>query len=214
MGEAFMLAVSAGPVCFLSCALVAFPLFLSMDINAKGNIKYGILFLAGRLAGYLVFACVLWIAGMGILPFLESSAGRIIHCLIYFFLGILMILSGVIYNFPKLKLCRIMPVNEKTREKAALFGLITGLNLCPPFLAASVRVLDHPGLLWGLMFFFVFFLATSLFFLPFFGVFWIQKKIESIKAVSRMALLLIGAYFLIFRGLLPLLGLIFKQGEI
>lgn len=212
MLAAFLLALSTGPFCLLSCTSIVVPVFLSSDIDARRNFRYGMLFLLGRLIGYMLFACVLWIAGLKILPMLQSGIGYLLHALLYIILGLLMVLSGLIYNFPKLKICEILSINKKAREKAVVFGLITGLNLCPPFLTASAQVLSHPNFLQGILFFFVFFIVTSVFFLPFFGIFWIQKRIESIRFISRITLLIIGFYFLIMEGILPVIRMISIQG--
>lgn len=64
--EAFLLGITSGPVCLASCSPVLLPVLAAEQKPARGT---GILltkFLAGRLAGYLAFACVAWLLGLSL----------------------------------------------------------------------------------------------------------------------------------------------------
>jgi sulfite exporter TauE/SafE len=50
-----------------------------------------------------------------------------------------------------------------------LLGVLTGLNICPPFAAGLVCALDLGGAWAGAAFFCAFFAGTSLFLLPILG---------------------------------------------
>ena len=204
MIDALLLAISTGPYCLVSCAPVALPLLCAEEMDRRQNAQYVGLFLLGRMAGYLLFAVLLWIIGQALSSSLSSTAGQIAHAIIYILLGVLMVTSGILYTLPRAAKCEMGRPNRRTREKAAVFGFLTGLNLCPPFLAAATRVLEKANLVWGVAFFLVFFAATSVFFLPFFGVFWIQKHLDQIRTISRIALILIGAFYFFTYGLVPL----------
>jgi sulfite exporter TauE/SafE len=208
MIEAVLLAISTGPYCLVSCAPVTLPFLFAEEMNGRQNAQYVGLFLAGRMAGYLLFAVFLWIIGRVLFSFFSTPAGQIAHIAVYLILGLVMIVSGIAYTFPGLKMCAIAGLNRRAREKATLFGFLTGLNLCPPFLAAAARVLEKANLAWGIGFFLVFFAATSVFFLPFFGVFWMQKHMDQIRVISRIALILVGAFYFLAYGLVPLVRII------
>jgi sulfite exporter TauE/SafE len=208
MVEAVLLAISTGPYCLVSCAPVTLPFLFAENMNGRENAQYVGLFLLGRMIGYLLFAVLLWIVGRVLLSSFSSTGGQVARTIIYLLLGLLMIVSGVLYTLPGLKMCAIAGLNKRAREKALLFGLLTGLNLCPPFLTAAARVLEQANLVWGIGFFLLFFATTSVFFLPFFGVFWIQKHMAQIRMISRIALVLVGTFYSLVYGLLPLIRIV------
>ena len=208
MVEAVLLAVSTGPYCLVSCAPVALPFLFAEEMSGKQNAQYVTLFLVGRIVGYLLFAVLLWIVGRVLFSSLTSTGGQVAHTIIYLVLGILMVTSGIAYAFPGKKVCAMAGVNRQVRRKAAIFGFLTGLNLCPPFLAAAARVLEKANLGWGIAFFLIFFAATSIFFLPFFGVFWVQRYLVQIRSVSRIVLILVGVFYFFAYGIVPLLRIL------
>lgn len=197
MVEAVLLAVSTGPYCLVSCAPVALPFLFAEEMSGKQNAQYVTLFLVGRIVGYLLFAVLLWIVGRVLFSSLTSTGGQVAHTIIYLVLGILMVTSGIAYAFPGKKVCAMAGVNRQVRRKAAIFGFLTGLNLCPPFLAAAARVLEKANLGWGIAFF-----------LPFFGVFWVQRYLVQIRSVSRIVLILVGVFYFFAYGIVPLLRIL------
>jgi sulfite exporter TauE/SafE len=163
MVEAVRLALSTGPYCLISCAPVALPFLFAEEMSGKQNAQYVTLFLVGRMVGYLLFAVLLWIVGQVHFSSLTSTGGQAAHTIIYLVLGILMVTSGIAHTFPGKTVCAMAGVNRQVRGKAAVFGFLTGLNLCPPFLAAAARVLERANLSWGIAFFLMFLTATSSF---------------------------------------------------
>jgi hypothetical protein len=87
---------------------------------------------------------------------------------------------------------------------AAALGFLTGVSLCPPFVAAGVRAAELANLAAALLFFAVFFLGTSVWFVPFVGLGWMKRN-EAVTTVARMAMVLIATYYL-FTGVTMLLG--------
>ena len=83
-------------------------------------------------------------------------------------------------------------------------GFATGLNFCPPFLLAFTGAAEQTSLVMSLLFFFSFFLGTSLLFVlaPFVGVF---SRFSVLQIVGKMAAGLMGLYYL-YSGIILLLG--------
>jgi sulfite exporter TauE/SafE len=77
---------------------------------------------------------------------------------------------------------------------AAVFGFLTGVSLCPPFLAAGVRAAELGSVTAALLFFAVFFVGTSVWFVPFVGLSCVQRN-DAVTTVARMTLVLIAAYY-------------------
>jgi sulfite exporter TauE/SafE len=87
-------------------------------------------------------------------------------------------------------------------------GLATGLNLCPPLLLAVATAAEQASLLQGVLFFFTFFLGTSLFLapVPFLGL---LKGFHPLHVIGKMSAGLIGAYYL-FIGATMLAGGLYR----
>ena len=77
---------------------------------------------------------------------------------------------------------------------AVVLGLLTGLSLCPPFVAAGVRAAQLGSLPAALAFFAVFFGATSIWFVPFVGMGVVTRN-EAVVTVARMTMALIALYY-------------------
>jgi hypothetical protein len=83
-------------------------------------------------------------------------------------------------------------------------GFLTGVSLCPPFVAAGVRAAEAASIAAALAFFAVFFVGTSIWFVPFAGMGWIRRS-EALTTVARMAMALV-AFFYLYAGLMTLFG--------
>ena len=79
-----------------------------------------------------------------------------------------------------------------------------GFNLCPPFLLAFTDVFVSGEIYYGLAFFLVFFLVTSLFLLPLIFLGYLSA-LPSLRQVAQLAALIISVIYL-FLGLTQLLA--------
>jgi hypothetical protein len=102
------------------------------------------------------------------------------------------------------KLVQIAGNKNRGLAGAASLGLLTGLNLCPPFLVAGIRAAQLGSMAAALIFFAVFFLGTSIWFVPFVGLGCIVRN-QAVITVARMAMALIALYYLSM-GIAMLLG--------
>lgn len=218
MAQGFLLGLSSGFTCLASCAPVLLPLL----VGARGGARrHGVLmgeYLAGRLAGYLSFGLLVWLGAQWMPGGLTGSPQ--IKGLLYLAMGCLMLIHGV-RTFrttgeentsvtARHVVCAVSPWRVRTwlvRWPGAIpaaLGLLSGLNLCPPFVVALTQG-GLAGSLWGVLLFFgSFFLATALFFipLPFAGAF---SKRSGAAHVAAFAGILVGLFFL-YSGALHLLA--------
>ena len=83
-------------------------------------------------------------------------------------------------------------------------GFATGLSFCPPFLLAFTGAAGETSLLAAMLFFFSFFLGTSLLFIlaPFVGLF---SRFSVLQVVGKMAAGLMGLYYL-YSGVILIIG--------
>jgi hypothetical protein len=85
-----------------------------------------------------------------------------------------------------------------------LMGLLTGLSLCPPFLAALAGATSQVTLVSSLLFFSAFFAATALYLVPF-PLAGLLGRSQAVRITGRLAAGLMGAYYF-YKGLIMIYG--------
>jgi sulfite exporter TauE/SafE len=192
----FLLGVANGTVCLAYCAPVLIPFFLTEARPIGQNVRTLAQFLAGRLAGYLIFGTVAWAAGQALIgsaayrPLLFGAA----------YVGLAVLLAVYAARSAPASCAASAPLTRRLlarwpRMMAAGLGFLTGLNLCPPFLMAVTDAASTGSLLDSLIFFGAFFLGTSLYFLPV-PVLGHFRYAESLRVIGRFAAGLTALYYL------------------
>lgn len=219
MMSGFLLGLANGATCLATCAVVLVPLFLGEGRRVGENSWLLARFLAGRLAGYLLFGLLAWAANWLVLR--DSDARSVVFAVVYFLLAMMMLA----YGMGKLSLgtCAITPRELRARFGRTawlrpllpvLFGLLTGMNLCPPFLLAFANAALNGTLAGSLLFFLAFFMGTSLYLLPLplIGLFRNAGRAANthaaLQSVGRLAAVLMSFYY-IFSGMM-----LFLQGAV
>ena len=200
LAEAFALGFGSGPICIASCGPVLLPWLGAepRDLGTTGRLLA--IFLGGRLTGYLAFAVVAWAAGLAIPVDLRTRI--LIFGLANFGMAALLGFSAC---FPR-RSCpeardeqrtRLYQIGsaDRFRPPAALtLGFLTGLNLCPPFVAAGVRAAATHSLSGSLAFFTLFFAGTSIWFLPSLAVSSL-RRFSAVPVVARMTMAALAVYY-------------------
>jgi len=207
-GEALFLGLASGPACVASCGPVLVPSLLAERDGLRLNSRYLSAFLATRLLGYLLFAAVAW--ELGALVAIPSSERSLVFALIHLLLAA--VLLRYAYSVGRAcnhacassELVTIGAAGKHRVPGAAVLGFLTGVSLCPPFVAAGVRAAQAASVTAAMLFFAVFFLGTSVWFVPFAGLGWVRRN-EAVTTVARMAMVLIALYYLL-AGLTTLVG--------
>jgi hypothetical protein len=172
------------------------------------NTRYLSSFLGARFVGYLLFAAAAW--ELGALVSLPPAPRMILIGVIH------VLLAGVLlwYAYSAGHACaqpcsgselvNIGVTGKRGVSGAAALGFLTGLSLCPPFVAAGVRAAELGSVAAALLFFAVFFVGTSVWFVPFVGLGCVARN-EAVTTVARMAMVLIALYYASL-GMAMLLG--------
>jgi sulfite exporter TauE/SafE len=200
VAEALALGFGSGPVCLASCGPVLLPWLGAAPRELRTTARLLALFLGGRLVGYLGFAVVAWAAGLA-LP-LDARTRTLVFGLANFGLAALL---GISAFFPRRR-CARAPDEPQSRlyqigsadrfrpPTAVTLGFFTGLNLCPPFVTAGVRAAATHSLLGALAFFAVFFVGTSVWFLPSLAVSPL-RRFSVVPTVARMTMGALAIYY-------------------
>ncbi len=200
IGEALLLGLASGPACVASCGPVVVPSLLAEGAGLRMNARYLSFFLGTRFLGYLLFAAIAWELGVLVAP------PPALRTLIYGGIHVLLAAALFSYAYSIGKGCAhacaasglvsIGPAGKRGVPGAALLGFLTGVSLCPPFVAAGLRAAELGSLLAALLFFAVFFVATTVWFVPFVGLSCVRRN-ESVIFVARTAIVLVGLYYLL-----------------
>jgi len=176
------------------CAPVLMGLLLSRaEKGWKGNAVSLALFLTGRVLAYILFGIISFYIG-------EIFRGRMFFSTLLFpvgeiLLGLLMLLYSIYMHFPHLHFCGITLKWPQSRWTLFAAGFFTGMNLCPPFLMAAGMAADSASVWNSILFFIVFFMATTLYLLPF--VFsGIAARFAAVRSGARIVCGLTGLWFI------------------
>ena len=193
--KALMLGFSTGLFCLGYCAPILGPLMLSKkDPTLKSSASSLGLFMLGKLTAYLLFgALVGWVSQYTKEIFFLH---RRVMPATFIILGLLMVIYGIVEAFPKIRLCSNF--SEKYFQKGShyfIMGFLIGIHICPPFLLATAYALTLEKVLKSMAFFFFFFLATSVFLVPFIFSGRISRS-ENVKAAARITSIIVGVWFI------------------
>jgi len=172
------------------------------------NTHYLSKFLAARFLGYLLFAAVAW--ELGALVSLPPAPRMLLFGVIHVALAGVLLWYAYTAGHICAQLCSgselvsIGVTRKRGMSGAAVLGFLTGLSLCPPFVAAGVRAAELGSVAAALLFFAVFFIGTSVWFVPFVGLGCVARN-EGVTTVARMAMVLIALYYA-YLGFAMLLG--------
>jgi hypothetical protein len=197
--EGFLLGLSTGFYCLVSCLPLLAPYLLAEGSSAwRLNLRIFLEFLAGRFLAYMLFALLATLAG---------QAGR--GALPPWLLPLSMLLCGLwmgglaVFRVRTASACALKTgISPFAQRLPLLLGFVTGINVCPPFAAGFLRLMELADLPSGFAYFGGFFTATSLFISPvLLGTPWVGARANEI---GRLTLLLAGLWY----ALLGLKGLL------
>jgi hypothetical protein len=201
LSEGFVLGLSTGFYCLTSCLPVLVPYLLSEGGKAwKINFSIFLEFLSGRFIAYFLFAVVSVLIGRTYNPYLPDWAAPLAMAL-----TALAMLSSLIFRRSAAAggVCA-PPVSPFFKRIPLALGFMTGINVCPPFVAAFVRLAGMADMTAGLFYFTGFFTATSIFLLP--AIAPTPFLNERLKVIGRMTLAIAGVWYLLL-GITGLIGL-------
>lgn len=188
--QPFLLGLSVGIFCIVYCVPFIAPCLVSEARKRKEDFKMIMKFISGRFGGYVLFGAVFGYLGERI----SNSTVNLILIISLMALSLLLIFYAIGFLKPKWSFCS----GKFFREKSPLMmGFFMGVNICPPFLMSLVYVFTLHSVFKGIIYFCMFFLGTSLYFLPlvFLGL---LSKMKEFQLIARVSALIVGIIFLIY----------------
>ncbi len=206
--EGFLLGLANGSVCLAYCAPLLVPYLLGEGDTVRGSAVSVGGFLGGRLVGYLTFAVLAWLTHFAILDHLPCQ--ELLIGVAMTGLALLLIVYGFAGGPHRCGATAAQEAIRRSRFRGFLplpvvLGLVTGMNVCPPFLLAFGSAAQLPGLGQSLLFFTAFFAGTSIYLapLPLVGV---AGHREIIRTIGRLAAGVVGLFYL-YCGVVNMIGL-------
>ncbi len=209
METALFLGLTSGGTCLISCGPLAAALLASEEISLKRSSALLTVFLSGRLFGYLGWAILSWLLGWVIL---QNARGPALFSAADLVLGAWLIYFGI--RRPVLSHGSCLGSNLKSLDsswrihqaffRGGVWGFLSGLQICPPFLTAVTEAAKTGSLGGSLLFFFLFYLGTGIWFVPF-PFIGTLGRFREVAQVARFLTLPLGAYF-IYSGFISIAG--------
>ena len=184
-----------GPACLGYCAPVCFPLIgCSQQTRVGQTARLLGIFLLGRLAGYSLVGAIIGLAGSVLL----RNMSEVLWASLRMLMGVLLIVFALLNRGPGI--AQRTPTCGPGRPFwfAASLGVLTGLNLCPPFGAAIIGAAATASVSNSLVYFWAFFAGTAVYFMPLLLI-GPLTKMEPFRQVARVSAMLAGAW-LVWQG--------------
>lgn len=189
--QPLLLGLSSGIFCFSLCFPLIVPLLAAEERKPRQNARLILEFLAGRFFVYVLFGALSGYLG-------TRFSGRIWELGVAVgisFLSILLILYGVgRLGWGGRAFCLGPGLKRKT---PFFMGFFMGLNACPPFLMSLGTVMSFHDIFKGMFFFFIFFLGTSVYFLPGLLI-GMTGKMKEFRLAAQLSAVVVGSIYLIY----------------
>ena len=190
--EPLLAGLSMGLFCCATCYPFLVPVFAAENRGAGGTMRIWAQFLLGRLAGYALFGAAIGrlgerFGGGGLARLSDLAMMGLAALLILYALGL--------RRPPPESSCAAGL--RRGAATPALLGFLLGAHACPPFLMSAAYVFTLHSTFKGLVYFLVFFCATSLYFTPllFAGL---LGRMPEFRRAARASALLVGLLFLVY----------------
>jgi len=184
--------LSLGAFCLSYCFPFLATFMASTPRNVKNNSLLILRFMFGRLLGYLIFGFIFGYLGEKLQsPFLTLMTDL---SLILISMILILHLCGLLKE--KKTGC---PSQQSQENNAVTMGFLMGLNICPPFLLSLPYVFSLHSTGLGIIYFLIFFLASSVYFLPMIFV-GMLGAIKEFQIVARLSGFICAGIFIFYGG--------------
>ncbi|MCM8776625.1 MAG: sulfite exporter TauE/SafE family protein [Candidatus Omnitrophica bacterium] len=182
--------LSMGFFCVAYCFPFLTPYLVAQKRNTLQSSMVILKFMAGRFLGYVAFGFLFGYLGEEIshpwIPLISGLSLVILSGILLFYL------AGIL----KQEKTGCLSVTFQGIRDPATMGFFMGVNVCPPFLISLTYIVSLHSMAQGVLYFVLFFLASSLYFLPliFAGM---LSQIRLFQHVARWSGLMVSILFFI-----------------
>ncbi|MBL7053642.1 sulfite exporter TauE/SafE family protein [Patescibacteria group bacterium] len=197
MPESFIIAplllgLSTGIYCFVYCIPFIAPVMISEKRGKQQDIKTLTHFILGRLIGYILFGAVFGYLGESI----NNDNLNIILNIALVLMSLILILHAFgLLRSTKSSFCA--NIKKHNKKFPLLMGFFMGINVCPPFLMSLAYIFTLNSALKGIIYFLMFFVGTTLYFIPL-VLLGLLNKMKEFQLVGKISGLIVGCLFLFY----------------
>jgi sulfite exporter TauE/SafE len=202
MTDSFILGISSGSACLVTCGMVMFPYLLAGSANVRRIISDLTLFLITRLAIYFILATIAWYFGQAL--FSNKIVRNVVPGILYIAFAVMLVWYSIGNNRTKECPAKIVKTVNNHRLVPIFLGVVNSLGFCPALFIILTKGATEGTLVQSYLAFLAFFAGSSLWFLPL-PVAGIIRKKEVLKTIGILATGLAGIIFMI-KGITNIIG--------
>jgi cytochrome c biogenesis protein CcdA len=202
MLDSFILGLSSGSTCLLTCGMVIFPYLMAGSAGTRKIITDLSFFLLTRLLVYFLLATLAWYFGR---TFLTSAIFRnYVSGILYILFAIMLVWYSVSRNRKPDCPAKIVNTVNNKRLVPVLLGVVNSLGFCPALLLILTKSATQGTIAQSYLAFLGFFAGSTLYFLPLPFAGRLRKK-KVFETIGILATGLAGIIFMI-KGITNLIG--------
>jgi hypothetical protein len=202
MADSFILGLSSGTACLLTCGMIMFPYFMAGSSGVRKIAVDLSFFLLTRVLVYLIIATIAWFFGQAV--FASPIVRNYLPGILYIVFAVMLIWYSI--GKSRIKECpaAIVSAVDNQRLVPVFLGIVNSIGFCPALLIIITKGATQGTLAQSYLAFLAFFAGSSIWFfpLPFAGK--IRKK-QVIQTIGIFATGIAGTIFII-KGITILIG--------
>ncbi len=202
MTDSFILGLSSGSACLVTCGMVMFPYLLAGSAGVKRISVDLSLFLLTRFLVYFLLATVSFHFGQAVLS--NPLVRNFVPGILYIVFAIMLVWYSISNTRTKDCPAKIVTTVNNKKLVPVFLGVVNSLGFCPALFLIITKGATQVSLSHSYLAFLAFFLGSSIWFLPLPLAGKIRKK-EILKTIGILATGLAGIIFLI-KGIINIIG--------
>jgi Cytochrome C biogenesis protein transmembrane region len=202
MADSFVLGLSSGTACLVTCGMIMFPYLMAGSAGIK-QIAFDLaVFLLTRLIVYFVLATIAWYFGQAF--FTTVILRNYLPGVLYIIFAALLIWYSIDKNHKRDCPAAIVKTVDNRKLVPVLLGIVNSIGFCPALLIILTKGATQHTLAQSYIAFLAFFAGSSLWFvpLPFAGM---VKRRQVLQIIGTFATGIAGMIFII-KGITMLIG--------
>lgn len=202
MADSFILGLSSGTACLVTCGMIMFPYLMSGSAGVKKIVFDLSVFLLTRLVVYFILATIAWYFGQAL--FSSNVVRSFLPGILYVVFAVMLIWYSIEKNRKKECPAAFITTIDNRRLVPLLLGIVNSIGFCPALLIILTKGATQGTLGQSYLAFLAFFAGSSLWFfpLPFAGK--IRRK-QVIETIGIFATGIAGTIFII-KGITIIIG--------
>jgi Cytochrome C biogenesis protein transmembrane region len=202
MTESFILGLSSGSACLVTCGMVMFPYLMSGSAGVRSITRDLALFLITRFAVYFILATLAWYFGQAF--FTGRVVRNIVPGLLYMVFAVMLVWYSIGKDREKRCPAKEIGIVSNRKFVPVFLGIVNSVGFCPALFLILTKGASQGTIIQSYMAFLAFFAGSSLWFLPVPVAGKIRKR-QVLETIGTLATGLAGIIFMI-KGLTSLIG--------